>query len=265
MRIYISADIEGITGVCDWDETLKKTSDYPEFRDQMTAEVVAACEGALEAGASDILIKDAHDTGRNLIAARLPRQARLVRGWSGHPMCMVQDLDQSFSAAIMIGYHSRAGADSSPLAHTMATSVTEITINGRPASEFLLHGYAAAYLHVPVICVSGDDGVCKEVQDINPCITVVPVKEGSGNSVRSLHPDVAVERIRTAVRDALRADTARCLLTLPASVQVCIRYMNHTKAYRASFYPGARLREPGVVEFSSNDYFEVMRLLLFAV
>lgn len=265
MKIYISADIEGITGVCDWDETLKKASDYQEFRDQMTAEVVAACEGALEAGATEILVKDAHDTGRNLIATRLPKEARLVRGWSGHPFCMVQELDRSFSGLIMVGYHSRAGADTSPLAHTMSTTVAEITINGRQASEFLLHAYAAAYVGVPVVCVTGDGGLCREIRDFNPYIAVVPVKEGNGNSTVSLHPGVAVEHTRNTVRAALQSDTARCLVTLPDTLSVVIRYMNHTKAYRASFYPGARLREPGVVEFTSRDYFDVMRLFLFTI
>jgi D-amino peptidase len=265
MKIYISADIEGITGVSDWDETLKKTSDYQEFRDQMTAEVVGACEGAFEAGATEILVKDAHDTGRNIIASRLPHNVRLVRGWSGHPFCMVQELDKSFAGLIMVGYHSRAGADTSPLAHTMSTTVAEIIINGRPASEFLLHAYAASYVHVPVVCVTGDGGVCREIHSINPYVEVVPVKEGVGNSTISLHPAVAVEQTRNTVRRALQGDMTQCLLTIPETLSVVIRYMNHAKAYRASFYPGAWLREPGVVEFTSHDYFEVMRLMLFAV
>jgi D-amino peptidase len=265
MKIFISADIEGVTGVCDWDETMKKAADYPEFRDQMTAEVAAACTGALEAGATEILVKDAHDTGRNLIASRLPKKARLVRGWSGHPFSMVQELDQTFSGLIMIGYHSRAGSDTNPLAHTMSGAVSTITINGRPTSEFLLHAYAASYVRVPVVCVTGDAGICRDVHEMNPHIGVVPVKEGAGNSIVSLHPDVAVERTRDAVRTAIQGDRTRCLVTLPETLSVIVRYVNHAKAYRASFYPGVRLLEPGVVEFATRDYFDVMRFFLFAV
>ena len=72
MKIYISADIEGIAGISHWDEARKAHATYQEFRAEMTEEVVAACDGAIAAGAKEILIKDAHETGRNIIAGRLP-------------------------------------------------------------------------------------------------------------------------------------------------------------------------------------------------
>src|SRR5258705_2267272 len=110
LKVYISADIEGVAGITDWEEARKAQPAYPEFREEMTSEVVADCEGAIAAGATDILIKDAHATGRNIIAARLPDCARLIRGWSGHPLCMVQELDDSFAAVLLLGYHSKAGS-----------------------------------------------------------------------------------------------------------------------------------------------------------
>ena len=75
MKIYISADIEGVTGVTHWDETDLGKGESSLFREQMTAEVVAACEGALQAGATEIWVKDAHDSARNIIASRLPHEA----------------------------------------------------------------------------------------------------------------------------------------------------------------------------------------------
>ncbi|MCJ7789554.1 MAG: M55 family metallopeptidase, partial [Candidatus Atribacteria bacterium] len=81
MKIYISADIEGVTGIAHWDETEKSKSDYQKFAQQMTDEVKAACEGAVNAGVEEIWIKDAHDSGRNIIAVDLPEIIRLVRGW----------------------------------------------------------------------------------------------------------------------------------------------------------------------------------------
>ncbi len=134
MKVYISADIEGVTGVTHWDETELQKDDSKVFREQMTAEVVAACEGALQGGATEIWIKDAHDSGRNLIASKLPKEACLIRGWTGHPFMMVQELDTSFSAVLMIGYHSRAGAGTSPLAHTMTGELAHVTLNGCFAS-----------------------------------------------------------------------------------------------------------------------------------
>ena len=88
-----------------WDEATKTHADYAEFREQMTREAVAAIEGAQIAGATDILVKDAHSSGRNLITSMLPENVRLVRSWAGHPLCMVQELDESFDAVMMIGYH----------------------------------------------------------------------------------------------------------------------------------------------------------------
>ena len=111
MKIYMSADIEGITGVTHWDETELSKAESVVPREQMTAEVVAACEGAIQAGATEIWLQDAHGTGRNIIAARLPQEVRLIRGWSGHPFEMLQELDDTFQGVILIGYHSRAGAD----------------------------------------------------------------------------------------------------------------------------------------------------------
>jgi D-amino peptidase len=146
MKVFISADIEGITGVTHWQEIEHGQAEYQVAREQMTAEVAAACEGALQAGAQEIWIKDSHDTGRNLIANKLPREARLIRGWSGHPMMMLQELDSSFQAVLLVGYHSGAGAGKSPLEHTMdGSSLTAVKINGRSISEFMIDLYNTAY------------------------------------------------------------------------------------------------------------------------
>jgi D-amino peptidase len=135
MKVYISADIEGITGTTHWDEATQSKPDFREFQEQMTAEVAAACEGALRAGATEIMVKDAHASARNIIAAKLPREARLVRGWSGHPFSMVQYLDETFHALLMVGFHSSAGADTNPLAHTISGRVARCKINDRYASD----------------------------------------------------------------------------------------------------------------------------------
>ena len=90
MKIYISADIEGITGIAHWDEATRDHPAYAEFQQRMTAETAAACEAALGSGAQAIVVKDAHGTGRNILAEQLPAPTQLIRGWSGHPYGMVQ-------------------------------------------------------------------------------------------------------------------------------------------------------------------------------
>ena len=91
-KVNISVDIEGVAGITHWDEAEKAHPDYPEFREQMTREAVAAIEGAQAAGAKEIWINDAHDSGRNLITSMLPADMHLIRCLAGHPLCMVQEL-----------------------------------------------------------------------------------------------------------------------------------------------------------------------------
>jgi D-amino peptidase len=264
MKVYISADIEGITGVTHWDETDLQKADSNTPREQMTAEVVAACEGAIQAGATEIWVKDAHDSGRNIIASRLPQEARLIRGWSGHPFMMLQELNDTFQGVVLIGYHARAGAAASPLAHTMTGNIARLTINDRYASEFLIHAYVAAFLKVPVVFVSGDKGLCDEVALFNPHIGTVAVKEGIGNSTVNIHPGLATVRIREGVAKALAGDVAQCQVPLPAHFSVAVQYRDHAKAHLYGFFPGAKQTDPFTVQFDSESYYEVLRFLLFA-
>lgn len=265
MKVYISADIEGVAGISHWDEASKARAEYAEYRQMMTAEVVAACSGALEAGATEILIKDAHGSGRNIIAAELPPQARLIRGWSGSPLGMVQELDESFDALAMIGYHSKAGTESNPLAHTLTLDVHQLTINGMLASEFLIHAYAAAMFNVPVVFVSGDRGLVDDIASINSHISAQAVSEGIGESTISITPALARRKIQNGLRDALVGDLANCIVALPDSFEVEVFYRRPTSAYRTAHYPGASRSGPRAIRFSTSDYFEVLRFILFTV
>lgn len=265
MKVFISADIEGVTGVTHWDETDMGKAGYEAAREQMTAEVAAACEGALAAGATEVWVKDSHDSGRNLLAGRLPQAVRLIRGWSGHPFMMVQQLDETFQAAMLVGYHSGVGMGRSPLEHTFSGSLTGLKLNGRLMSEFAFDAYTAAHVGVPLVLVSGDRGLCEEVAQWNPQITTVAVKEGVGNSTVNLHPALAVDRIRAGAAQALSGDVAQCRLALPAHFTLELRYRQPTQAYRVGFFPGARQTDPNTVQFDTDHYFEVLRFLLFAI
>lgn len=265
MKIYISADIEGITGITHWDEAEKSKSDYQKFAKQMTDEVKAACEGAINAGADEIWIKDAHDTGRNIIAVDLPQTVRLVRGWSEHPYSMVQELDESFDALLMIGYHSFGGSSSNPLSHTLSSNLNYIKLNEEFTSEFLIHSYAAANVGVPVVFVSGDEGICMEVNKVNKNIKTVAVNKGVGNSVISIHPQLAVEKIKESVESILKGDIDKCKIELPDHFKVKISYKKHASAFKASFYPGMKQISSTNVVFESDDYFEILRMLLFVI
>lgn len=265
MKVYISADIEGVAGISHWDEATKTHATYPEFRDRMTDEVVAACDGAIAAGATEIWIKDAHSSGRNILAARLPACAKLIRGWSGHPFCMIQELDESFDAVLFTGYHSKAGDEGNPLAHTLSLEVGLISINGEAASEFMLHAFAAATKGVPAVFLSGDQGICDDAKKLIPAITTVPVSQGIGPSTVSIAPQHALALIRENVTAALRGDLARCRLKLPEQFTLEVKYTNPVDAYRGSWYPGVKHIGKQTLRFEAEDYFEVMRAIRFIV
>ena len=265
MKIYISADLEGICGTSHWDEVTRGNERYPEFQKQMTAEVVAACRGAIEAGATEIWVRDGHDSAKNIIGSELPENTRLIRGWSRHPYMMMQELDSSFTAAIMIGYHARGGSDGNPLAHTMSSRVALLTINGRPASEFLINYYTSLYEKVPVVFVSGDRELCEHAADIVPGIGTTAAKYGTGDSTVNLHPDRVCEQIQQGVSRSLAGDLSARQQSLPNRFEAEITYSSSLDAYKNSFFPGATLITPQTVKFEAVDYFEVLKFFLFTL
>jgi D-amino peptidase len=262
MKVYISVDIEGITGVTDWSETELGNSDYEQFALQMTKETVAACEGAIAMGADEIFVKDAHDSARNIDITKLPRCVKLSRGWTNSPESMMAGIDETFDAAICIGYHAGAGYDGSPLSHTMRTNNNYMMVNGEMASEFVLNSYAAANYGVPVVFVSGDKMLCETAKQFNNGIETVAVKEGVGGATISINPDYACELIREGVKNSLK-HIEKCKINIPEKFQVEISYKEHMDAKRASYYPGVTKISSRVVQYTAKDINEFMTTRMF--
>lgn len=264
-KLYISADIEGTCGITHWNETEKGHPDWHYFAEQMTREVSSACEGARESGFDQILIKDAHDSARNLNPRALPKGVELIRGWAGDPYCMMVGLDKSFDGVIFTGYHDAAGKGSNPLSHTMTTQAFSVTINGELASELLINSLIASYEGVPVYAVTGDQGLCEWMKKKSPNTAVVAVNQGMGGAVRSLHPEDALDKIREAVKKAVRQPKEACMFPMPEHFEVQICYREHAKAKSNSHYPGASLIDDRSIEFVHDDFYEVLRMLHFCL
>lgn len=263
MRVYISADLEGIAGISKWEETLKGNKDYDRFCEQMTREVAAACKGAAEAGADYILVKDAHGDGKNLIHQMLPKNVKVISGWSNHPYGMVEGIDAQFDAAILIGYHCGNSTNGSPLAHTLyPEKIKRITINDEEADEFLIYTYACHMLDVPVKAVSGDGELMRHVRNFDPSIRTIAVQEGFGGAMVSIHPDMAVERIERNVKKSLQSE-ADFLIKKPESFEVKIEFVHHEDAYKFSFYPGVEQISEYSIRYVTSDYNQVLSLFLF--
>ena len=264
-KLYISADIEGVSGIADWKETETGEAQGAYFRAQMTREVKAACEAALEAEVTDVLVKDAHGSGRSIDPSALPRNVCILRAWTRDPLVMMGGIDSSFEGVFFIGYHSAAGTNGNPLAHTMNTAVQELRINGDIASEFVINAYTAASLGIPVLLLTGDRALCDSAREYNPNIRTVPVSEGMGNASVSIHPDLAAERIKAAAASALTADPDTLKFPLPSKFETSIVFKQHYLAYRASFFPGARLAAPAEVSFSSRSWEDVLAFFFFVL
>jgi D-amino peptidase len=263
VKIFLCADIEGTAGIAHWDEAERDKADYAEFRALMTGEVVAACEGARAAGAREVVIKDAHDSGRNIIIDQLPDYARIMRGWSGHPDAMMFGLNSEFSAAIYTGFHAKAGSEANPLAHTTTMRVSRIVLNGEVASEFTFNALCAARYQVPSVFLAGDEEICSDARALVPGIRTVATLEGFGRASLSISPSKSRDAIRDGVEEAISGLSSISHPETFGSFEVVIEFVNPTDAYRVSWYPGAYVHGPRAVGFKSADFFEIQRALRF--
>lgn len=265
MKVFISADMEGITGTTQWEECNRNSPFYSKFAEQMTLEVAAACRGAIKAGAKEIVVKDSHSSATNIDITGLPEGVKLIRNWSGHPYSMVDGIDNSFDAVLFIGYHAAAGRPGNPLSHTMSGIPHSIKINGQYASEFMLYSYAAALEGVPTVFVSGDQTLCEDSTALHPKLKCVAVKSGRGNLTINESPASTVKWIETGVADALSQDLSNALVELPEHFSVEITFKEHTMKTKKSFYPGMMNVDDLTLKFETDDYFEVLRMIAFVI
>ena len=263
MKVFISADIEGTNGIADWDETEYEKPRYAYFAAKMTDEVGAVCKGINRAdNASEIYVKDAHGSGRNLDHQKLPRNVILNRGWARNPYSMMDGIDSSYDASIFTGYHSAAGCNDNPLAHTMNGNIAYLKINDRVASECLLNYYSSLYKGVPLVMITGDEGLCAAMKNVEPNLYTVVSFTGRGTSVTSIHPDVMLERFEETAQIAVE-NRHKMSVALPSEFKTEVCFYSHVTASRAAYYPGAYAVSPRSVGYTTTDYFEFLRFFMF--
>ena len=263
MKVFISADIEGVTTTTFWKETHNESPEYKAHAQQMTEEVLAACEGANAAGATEIVVRDAHGMANNIDITQLPANVKMIRGWSRHPYLMVQGLDASFDAVIFIGYHSGASKSGNPLSHTESGRPFTVKLNGELCSEFMLFSYIALLEKVPTVFLSGDKMLCEDSKHLHPNLVCYPVKEGFGESTINYNPKITLKGIKENVEFALKQNLKDCLGTLPREFELEVCYKEHANAEKASYFPGVTKINDTTVVFKTTDYFEVLRTFSF--
>lgn len=267
LKIYISVDIEGVTGICDWNETEKGESDYTYFQEQMILETVACCNALIKEGITNITVRDAHDSARNIIPNRLPKEVTFIRGWTEGPCDMMAGLDESYDGVIFIGYHSPSRSIGNPLSHTLTTSLNHIKINGNIVSEFLLNTYyAQGVYHVPVIMLSGDTNLTSLVKKENENIQTVSTNTGLHGAIITKHPSLVLEDISSKTIKAVKmlsTNPKQFMINIPSSFETEIHFRTHKLAYRASFYPNAKNLDNDLTVHYSDNILDCLKFIMF--
>ncbi|WP_037571636.1 M55 family metallopeptidase [Phaeacidiphilus oryzae] len=270
MRVYISADMEGVTGLVDSQDVQLGGGEYEYGRAMMTEDVNAAVRGALAAGAEYVLVNDSHMTMRNLLPDRIHPEAVLQRG-KPKRHGMVEGLDGSYDAMLCIGYHARAGR-LGVLSHSyMGHEIEDMWLDGRPTGEFgFAHAVAAAH-GVPVVAVSGDDAACAEAAEWEPRISRAVVKHAKDRFAARLVPpaearkaieEACAEGVRAAAGGARPADQA--VGADGRAVELAVRWQNASVASQLTAVPGVSLRDDRtvVVHGTAPDLFALFGVFM---
>jgi D-amino peptidase len=256
MKVYISVDMEGIAGVNHPDPTDQKHARYPAAVELMIGETNAAIEGALAAGAEEILVNDSHGDMYNLLPDRIHRAANVLQGQKAWSMVAGAGPDAGFDVALFVGYHARAGHPTGTIAHTYSGAPVETRLDGRPTGEYGLNALALGTWGVPVGLVAGDQALAGEVEAWLPWAERVVVKQAAGGrAAASPHPSVAVDLVRAGAERAVRRAAAGELelLHVEPPVSIEVDYARGVQADFAAIVPGAERVGDRTVRYRSDD------------
>lgn len=263
-KIHISVDMEGLAGVVT-DEQLGPTGfEYERFRRFMTEELLAAIEGARAAGAGEILVADSHGNGQNLLLEMIPDDIRVVRSWP-RPLGMMEGIDESFDAAIFIGYHAGTTNPDGVRAHTMSSArLADVRINGVSMPEAGTNAAIAGHFGVPVIMLSGDDAIAAEAQAIIGEIETAVVKEAiSFHAANTMTPAAAQALIREKAELAVRRIGEFQPYTVQTPITAEVRFKNYRPSQILALLPMFQRPDAHSVRFVGADMLEVERVLNF--
>jgi len=264
MKIYISADMEGIVGVVTGEQLSPQGFEYNRFREFMTAEVNAAIEAAVAAGATEIVVSDSHGNGQNLLIDKLPKNVTIVRSWP-RPLMMMQGIDETFDGAIFIGYHTSTNNTTGVRAHTISSArLADVKLNGVSMPEAGINAAIAGHFNVPVIMISGDDAVVKEVTDLLGPIEGAVVKWAYGfHSARTLTPEAAYDVIREKVTRAIGRIKDLKPYKIKEPVQLDVRFKSYRPSELLSYLSIVERTDSHSIRFKGRDIVEVSKFLEF--
>ncbi|MEX2189776.1 MAG: M55 family metallopeptidase [Bacteroidota bacterium] len=258
LKVLISVDMEGIAGVVTGDQLSPEGFEYQRFRDFMTKEAVAAVQAAKEAGATEILVVDAHGNGQNLLIEQFPKDVRIIRSWPRR-FSMVAGIDRSFDALIFIGYHSSTNNPKGVRAHTFSSArLTRVAVNDREMSEGSWNAAIAGHFGVPVVMISGDDAAVQEARALIGNIEAAEVKQSLGfHSAKTLTPEASRELIAQKVIAGLRRVKDFKPYTVSNPVILDVSFKHYTVSEVLAYLKGVERTDSHSIRYVGKDMTEI--------
>jgi D-amino peptidase len=264
LRVLISVDMEGVAGTVTGDQLGPTGFEYGRFRDFMTREALAAVTAARAAGATDVIVADAHGNGENLLIEQFPPEVRVIRSWPRR-LGMVAGVDQQIDAVIFIGYHASTNNPSGVRAHTFSSAtLTRVTLNGVNVSEGSWAAAIAGQFNVPVIMISGDDAAIAEVRSAVGNIEAAETKRTLGfHSAITLTPQASCDLISARVKSAIarRAEFKPYKVATPVTVEM--GFKNYLPAEVLAYLPMFERADSHSVRFRARDMAEAEAIRTF--
>lgn len=253
MKVFISADIEGVSGVVHREHTARTGREHDYARMLLSEEVNACVLGALEAGAEEIIVNDAHGTMRNLFHEKLHPKAELILG-SPKKLAMMEGIDETYAAAFFLGYHTMMGKNGI-LNHTFHGAVVRsVVVNGIEVGEFGLNALVANHFKVPVVFVSGCNLLADEAKELIPSIHTAVVKQTVNQTVaQNLHPITARTLIQSTAKEALESYKSVAPFKLEGPYTFDMQFLHTGLADAAAILPYVKRKDAVTVSFTVED------------
>lgn len=264
IRVYISADLEGIAGVVTPDQLGPTGFEYGRAREWMTEEVLAAIAGARDAGATEIVVSDSHGNGESLLIDRLPDDVRVIRSWP-RPLMMMEGIDSTFDAAIFIGYHAATTNPRGVRAHTISSArLAAVRLNGTAMPESGINAAIAGHFGVPIVMISGDDAAVREAIALIGPMEGAEVKSAiSFHSANTLTPAAARRLIREKAKLGVerRNQLRPYVMTSPISLDVTFK--SYRPAEMLAYLPIVERRDAHTVRYTAADMPAISKFIEF--
>lgn len=263
MKLLISCDMEGISGVVNWDQVDPDHAEFGRFRRLLTEDVNAAVRAASRSGAADILVTDGHDRKTNILIEELDPHAALYCGGPS-PLAMVQGIDEGIDGAIFLGYHARAGTLNAILPHSGPEFITNVWVNGRVAGELGMNALVCGHFGVPVLLAIGDQALCAEALEWIPDVHTVITKQAVGfSAARCLPRELVQSQIEAATAEAVSRYLARrapAALAISRPVCYTIEFIDPERADRVDYLPGVTRIDGRQILFQAPDASSAYRM-----